>query len=150
MKDVNEVVKSFRKIFLPDMLKEAITHAINVRTNEGLYNPLELDTFCMTIDHSVKWVGKLRDLYLKRVYSDYFMEDGLIEEKQKAIKAFDNEFSKMMDLIIWVLRGFGFKVEYTPGEHLSAPVSSAISVLGLMALDCKVSDPYILGSILER
>ena len=147
MSNVNEVVKKFRKIVLPDMLKEAITHAIGV---EGLYNPLELDTFCMTIDHSVKWVGKLRDLYLMRVYSDYFMEDGLIEEKQKAIKTFDNEFSKMMDLIIWVLRGFGFKVEYTPGEHLSAPVSSAISVLGLMALDCKVSDPYILGSILER
>ena len=147
MMDALQVVKSFRKIFLPDMLKEAITHAIDV---EGLYNPLELDTFCITIDHSVKWVGKLRDLYLKRVYSDYFMEDGLIEEKQKAIKIFDSEFSKMMDLIIWVLRGLGFKVEYTPGEHLRAPVSSAVSVLGLTALDCKVSDPYILGSILER
>ena len=147
MKDANEVVKRFRKIFLPDMLKEAVTYAVDV---EGLYNPLELGAFCITIDHGVKWVGKLRDLYLKRVYSDYFMEDGLIEEKQKAIKIFDNEFSKMMDLIVWVLRGLGFKVEYTPVEHLRAPVSSAISVLGLMALDCKVSDPYILGSILER
>ena len=147
MKDANEVVKRFRKIFLPGMLKEAIAHAVDT---EGLYNPLDLNTFCMTIDPSVKWVGKLRDLYLKCVYSDYFMEDGLIEEKQKAIKTFDNEFSKMMDLIIWVLRGLGFKVEYTPGEHLRTPVSSAISVLGLMALDCKVSDPYILGSILER
>lgn len=147
MSNANEVVKRFRKMFLPDMLKEAITDAIDA---EGSCNPYGMDIFCITIDHSVKWVGKLRDLYLKRIYSDYFMEDGLIEEKQKAIKVFDNEFSKMMDLIIWVLRGLGFKVEYTPEAQLRAPVSSAISVLGLMALDCKVSDPYILGSILER
>ena len=147
MSNANEVVKRFRKMFLPDMLKEAITHAIDA---EGSCNPYGMDIFCITIDHSVKWVGKLRDLYLKRIYSDYFMEDGLVEEKQKAIKIFDNEFSKMMDMIVWTLRGLGYNVEYTPEAQLSAPVSSAISVLGLMALDCKVSDPYILGSILER
>ncbi len=146
MSNANEVVKKFRKMFLPDMLKEAITHAIDADS----YNPYGMDIFCITIDHGVKWVGKLRDLYLKHIYSDYFMEDGLIEEKRKAIKIFDNEFSKMMDMIVWTLRGLGYKVEYTPGEHLRAPVSSAISVLGLMALDCKVSDPYILWSILER
>ena len=86
----------------------------------------------------------------KKDYEKYFMQDGLIEEKQKAIYVFDLEFRRILDVLILALHDSGYMVSDETPIHVSAPVSSAISVLGLMALDCKVSDPYILGSILER
>lgn len=147
MNDVYNVVKRFRRTTLPSRLCEAISYAIDT---DILPHSLGADQGQILVDHNLKWVSKFRDMYLETVYADYFMDDYLLEEKQKAIKIFDNEFSKMMELIVWTLRALGYDVEYTPAEQLRAPISSAISVLGLMALDCKVSDPYILGSILER
>ena len=145
MNDPSNVVKTFRRTTLPFSLREAIHYAID--TDLSLHGE---DRCLIRVDHNLKWVGKLRDRYLETVYIDYFMDDHQLEEKQKAIKIFDDEFSRMMELIVWTLRALGYDVEYTPAEQLSAPISSAISVLGLTALDCKVSDPYILGSILER
>ena len=147
MKDAYNVVEKFRRSVLPARLLEAISYAIDA---DLLPHSLGEDRVQILVDHNLKWVGKFRDMYLEAVYADYFMEDYPLEEKQKAIKIFDNEFSKMMDFIVCTLRGLGYRVKYTPTDQLRAPISSAISVLGLMALDCKVSDPYILGSILER
>lgn len=147
MMDASDVVKEFRRSALPARLREAISYTID--TDIPLCGQGEHKRPIL-IDHNLKWVSKFRDMYLEAMYNHYFMEDYPLETKQKAIKLFDTEFSRMMELIVWTLRALGYDVEYDPAEQLSAPVSSAISVLGLTALDCKVSDPYILGSILER
>lgn len=147
MKNASDVAKEFRRSVLPARLREAISYAID--TDIPLCSQGE-NKKPILVNHNLKWVSKFRDMYLEAIYNHYFMEDYPLETKQKAIKLFDTEFSRMMELIIWTLRALGYDVEYTPTEQLSSPISSAISVLGLTALDCKVSDPYILGSILER
>ena len=147
MKDPRLITSEFRRVILPETVHEAITYARNM---DVIHNPLGDNRFRIVIDYRLKWVRKLRDLYLGFVYKEYFMEDGLLEEKQKAMEIFDEEFGRMISILVAVLNWLGYKIEYDKSIEFSTPVSSAISVLGLMALDCKVSDPYILGSILER
>ena len=138
MKDAIGITKDFRRNVLPMVLAEALTHT----QIEG--RPTVL------VDPKLKWACGFRDTYLDMVYKWYFMAKDSLEERQKAIKIFDHEFHDMLTMIVTVLRGFGYDVECNIPAQMSAPVSSAISVLGLTALDCKVSDPYILESILER
>lgn len=138
MKDAIGITKDFRRNILPGVLAEALIHT----KNEG--RPTVL------VDPKLWWACRFRDTYLDSVYRWYFMVEDSLEERQKAIKTFDHEFHDMLTMIVTVLRGFGYDVECNIPVQMSAPVSSAISVLGLTALDCKVSDPYILGSILER
>lgn len=147
MMDAKTIARGFRLSVLPGILKEAIDTAV---MSDRLLDPLGMTKSPITLDHRLGWVNKLRDLYLKDAYDKYFMQDGLIEEKQKGIYIFDLEFHRILDVIILALHDSGYVVSDELPIQISAPVSSAISVLGLMALDCKVSDPYILGSILER
>ena len=147
MKDARTLAKELRVAMLPKVLQEQMDR---VKSYDGLYDHFEGTKTSLIFDHRLEWVSKLRDLYLETVYKEYFMEDGPIEEKQEAIRIFDTEFSRMLDMLVIALDDNGYVVEYKAPPQLTAPVSSAISVLGLMALDCKVSDPYILGSILER
>ena len=138
MKDAIGITKDFRRNVLPRVLAEALIHT----KNEGRSTVL--------VDPKLRWACRFRDTYLDIVYKWYFMVEDSLEERQKAIKTFDHEFHDMLTMIVTVLRGFGYDVECNIPVQMFAPVSSAISVLGLTALDCKVSDPYILGSILER
>ena len=147
MKNARTLAKELREAMLPKVLQEQMDR---VKSYDGLYDHFEGTKTSLIFDHRLEWVSKLRDLYLETVYKEYFMEDGPIEEKQEAIYIFDAEFSRMLDMLVIALDDNGYAVEYKAPPQLTAPVSSAISVLGLMALDCKVSDPYILGSILER
>ncbi len=147
MKDAMMIAREFRVAILPDIFKEAMDSAT---VSDRLVDPLGVTKAPITLDHRLAWVNKLRDLYLKEAYEKYFMQDGLIEEKQKAIYVFDLEFRRILDVLVLALHDSGYVVSDETPVHVSSPVSSAISVLGLMALDCKVSDPYILGSILER
>ena len=147
MKDAKMIAREFRVAILPQIFKEAIDSSIG---SDRLLDPLGVTKAPITLDHRLGWVNKLRDLYLKNAYEKYFMQDGLIEEKQKGIYVFDLEFRRILDVLILALHDSGYVVSDEVPLQVSAPVSSAISVLGLMALDCKVGDPYILGSILER
>lgn len=147
MKDARTLAKELRVAMMPKVLQEQMDR---IKIYDGLYDHFEGTKASLIFDHRLEWVSKLRDLYLETVYKEYFMEDGPLEEKQEAIYIFDTEFSRMLDMLVIALYDNGYTVDYKAPPQLTAPVSSAISVLGLMALDCKVSDPYILGSILER
>lgn len=148
MKDARGIVKKFRMSEFPYTLCEAVGEAV---LSNGSLNMLGEPRPAILVDYKLKWVNKFREMYLNTAYEEYFMEDGLIEEKLRAIKVFDGGFEHMIRIVIDTLRIIGYNVEYGDGfQELLTPISSAISVLGLMALDCKVSDPYILGSILEQ
>ena len=138
MMDAISVIKDFRRTVLPGILEEVLIYT----KNEG--------RSIVLVDPKLKWACRFRDTYLYIVYEWYFMTDRSLDERQKAIRTFDHEFHDMLTMIITVLRGFGYDVECNIPAQMFAPVSSAISTLGLTALDCKVSDPYILESILER
>ena len=148
MKDARSIVKKFRMSEFPHTLCEAVGEAV---LSSGSPSMLDESRPAILVNYKLKWVDKFRKMYLNAAYEEYFMEDGLIEEKLRAIKIFDGGFEHMIRIVIDTLRIIGYNVEYGDGsEELFTPISSAISVLGLMALDCKVSDPYTLGSILER
>lgn len=148
MKDARGIVKKFRMSEFPHTLCEAVGEAV---LSSGSPNMLDESRPAILVNYKLKWVTKLRETYLKTAYEEYFMDGGLIEERLRAIKIFDGGFEHMIRIVIDTLRIIGYNVEYSDGfEELLTPVSSAISVLGLVALDCEVSDPYILGSILER
>lgn len=147
MKDAKIIAREFRVAILPDIFKEAMDSAV---VSDRLTDPLGVTKAPITLDHRLRWVNKLKDLYLKDAYEKYFMQDGLIEEKQQGIYVFDLEFRRILDVLILALHDSGYVVSDEVPIHISAPVSSEISVLGLTALDCKVSDPYILWSRIER